>query len=80
MEYENFHAKIWKQNESLIITIPTNTAKYAGYKEGDILKIQTRKQPDFKTADQIQKWLVANAANTHQKKAKFNYITKYQNV
>lgn len=55
MEYENFHAKIWKQNESLIITIPTNTAKYAGYKEGDILKIQTRKQPDFKTADQIQK-------------------------
>jgi len=42
-EYEKFQGKIWKQGNSLIITIPENVAKFGGYKIGDELKIMTRK-------------------------------------
>jgi len=43
-EFEKFYAKIWKINESLVITIPNNLIKGIKWKEGDILKMMGRKQ------------------------------------
>ena len=46
MEYEKFQAKIWKTGNSLVITIPDGVAKYGGYKEGEQLKVMTRKEKE----------------------------------
>lgn len=43
MEFEKYNAKIWKINNSLVVTIPENVAKYAGYEAGDELKIISKK-------------------------------------
>lgn len=44
MEYEKFYAKIWKQGESLVITIPFKIAAFAGWKLGDDITILARKE------------------------------------
>jgi len=44
MNYEKWQGKIWKSGNSLVVTIPENIAKYGGYKEGDELKIMTKKE------------------------------------
>lgn len=41
MEFEKYTAKIWKINNSLVITIPERVAQFGGYKEGDELKIMS---------------------------------------
>ena len=46
MEFEKFYPKIWKQNESLIITIPKDLAKANGWKEGDNMKVIIRKHEE----------------------------------
>lgn len=38
-EYEKWQGTIWKTGTSLVITVPDTIAKYAGYVEGDELKI-----------------------------------------
>ena len=41
--YEKFEAKMWKVNNSLVITIPSHITKYCGLKEGDDLKVMAQK-------------------------------------
>jgi len=43
MTFETFYAKVWKQGNSFIITIPMKVAKFAGYKIGDELKVMSRR-------------------------------------
>ena len=42
-EYEKFEATVWKQGDSLVITLPSEVAKFGGYEIGDTLKVMTRK-------------------------------------
>ena len=45
MEYESFVGKIRNGgNDNLEITIPLNLCIYAGFKDGDIVKVMIRKQ------------------------------------
>ena len=44
MEYEKFYGKIYKQGNSLVVTVPENIIKYAGYKEGDEVTIMMKKK------------------------------------
>ena len=41
-EFEKFTAKVWKINESIVITIPRTVAKFANYKAGDELKVMSK--------------------------------------
>lgn len=44
-EFEKFYAKIWKQGEtSMIITIPSNLVKYAGFNIGDEVIVMIKKK------------------------------------
>lgn len=43
MTFEKFNGKVWKTGDSLVITIPKAVAKYGGYKEGDTLKVMSKK-------------------------------------
>lgn len=43
-EYNKFKTKIWKQGNSLIITIPKPITEFEGYKEGDTLKVMIKKE------------------------------------
>jgi len=47
-EFEKYTGKIWKINESIVITIPRAIVKFANYKAGDTLKIMTRKLEEEK--------------------------------
>ena len=44
MDYEKFYGKIYKQGNSLVVTVPDNMIKYGGYKEGDEVVIMMRKK------------------------------------
>jgi len=46
MAYEKFSSKIWKQNQTLVITIPAHIVKYCGWQEGDQLKIMATKKTE----------------------------------
>lgn len=46
MEYEKFYGKLWKQGDSLIVTVPSNIVKYTGFKEGDMVVLMMKKKVD----------------------------------
>jgi len=50
LEYDKFYAKIWKTGNGLVITIPSNLTKHAGYKIGDQVQIMIKKQHHKKHA------------------------------
>ena len=43
-ETDNFYAKIWKQGDSLVVTIPSNLVRFGGFSEGDEVKILIKKK------------------------------------
>jgi len=49
MEYEKFYGKLRLTNAgSLIVTVPSQVCKFAGYKEGDELVFMCKKKPEMK--------------------------------
>ena len=44
MVYEKFYGKLWKQGDSLVVTIPANLIEYGGYNESDKVKIMMKKE------------------------------------
>lgn len=48
MTYEKFYGKLWKQGESLVITIPSNYVKFGGYNEGDEVVVMVKRKVEEK--------------------------------
>ena len=46
MSYDKFYATVWKQGNSLIITVPANIIKGARYKEGQKLVVMIKKESE----------------------------------
>lgn len=44
MDYDKFYGKIWRQGNSLIVTVPDNIVIGVGYKEGDEVVIMMKKK------------------------------------
>lgn len=44
--YEKFQGKIWKTGNSFVITVPDAVMKYGEYKEGDQLKVMSKKESE----------------------------------
>ena len=45
--YEKFYAKLWVQGEtSIVLTVPSNIVKYAGYKAGDEIVVMIKKKEE----------------------------------
>jgi len=42
-ETEKFYAKIWKQGDSLVVTIPSNLVRFGGFCEGDEVTVLLNK-------------------------------------
>lgn len=43
MEYEKFYGKLWKQGDSIIVTVPSNLVKGMGLKVDDPVKVMIQK-------------------------------------
>lgn len=43
-ELDSFYAKLWKQGDSLVITVPSNLIKFGGFSEGTEVKVLIKKQ------------------------------------
>ena len=40
---EKFKGLLWKQGDSMVITIPSNFIKFGDYREGDIIEVKFKK-------------------------------------
>ena len=45
-EYEKFQGMLWTQGDSIIVTIPNNLVKYAGFKPGQEVVVMIKKKGD----------------------------------
>ena len=53
MMSETFYGKLYKNGNSLVLTVPSNIIKFGGYNEGDAVKVMVQKQKDdFKTPEE----------------------------
>jgi len=43
MEYEKFYGKLRKDGDSLVVTVPSNFIKFAGFIEGDTVVVMIKK-------------------------------------
>lgn len=44
MDFDKFYGKLWKQGNSLIVTIPDNIVKGIDYKENDEVVVMIKKK------------------------------------
>lgn len=48
MSYDKFYAKLWKQGDSLVVTVPSNLIRFGGFKEGDEVTLMITKNIEKK--------------------------------